>query len=367
MKTRMLFALAGALFFGAVLGSFIGMPVVGALVFTSLAMFAEVPKGALSVDGIDVSLVRSQVEEYFKYYSKTVWTQILKGTDFEQYMRKIGGVRNKYVTSSAVRGEMLQPYQPGWTPKGGVEVKPYINDLFTIKSDLTFEEDKINELYTTYLANIMVDETKTPDNQPFVVWFVQNHLIPGWTEELRAMSVKGEFVAPTTGTPGASLESANGIFTIIRNEVAGGGITPLAIGEITSSNIVDKLELFHRSLPSEYKSLSGNIFMSTNMVEDYVTAYRDAFGRNQDYDGPTVKLYNTQKTLIGLDDLNGSDRVLYTPSGANGNLLVMFDKIINPAPSTDVDKRDLHVFTKFHRGWGFETLDAVFVNDSSED
>lgn len=363
--TNLILALSFTMLMGAVMGGSVGFdPLISGLVVTAILSFSKVPNGALSIDGVDVSAIRTQIEEYFKYYSKTIWVNILKGTDFEQYMKPISGVRNRYVTTSSTRDEFLQPWQKGWTPKGGVAMNPFVNTIYDIKMDTTL--DNLHELYRTYLA-FLNDENKTPDQFPIVKWLFDYHIIPGITEELRAMSVKGVYVAPTTGTAGSSLSSANGVFTIIENEIADGNITPIPIGEINAGNIVEKYEKFNRDLPSEWVSKEGIIFVSSQRLQDYIYAYRDAFGQNRDFEGPTTKLWGTSKTLVGLDDLNGSDRMLFTPTGVKGNLLKMYDKIVMPSPIVQLDKRDVHIMTDFARGWGFDTLDVVFVNDVEEE
>jgi hypothetical protein len=362
---NLILVLSFTMLMGAVMGGTVGFdPLISGILATFILSFSKVPNGALSIDGVDVSAIRTQIEEYFKYYSKTIWVNILKGTDFEQYMKPIPGVRNRYVTTSSARGEFLQPWQKGWTPKLGVAIKPYVNTIYDIKMDTTL--DNLHELYKTYLA-FLNDENKTPDKFPIVKWLFDYHIIPGITEELRAMSVKGVYVAPTPGMAGSSLSSANGVFTIIANEVADGNITPIPVGAITTSNIVEKYEKFNRDLPSEWVGKEGFIFVSSQRLQDYIYAYRDAFGQNRDFEGPTTKLWGTSKTLVGLDDLNGSDRMLYTPTGVNGNLLKMYDKIVMPNPTIQLDKRDVHILTDFARGWGFDCLDVVFVNDVPED
>lgn len=366
MKNSIFFSVLFAFILGAFLGSMIGIdPVISAVSFTVVMAFATTPKGATSINGLDVSQIKSDIEEYFKFYSNQVWVAIMKGSDFEQYMRKIPNVRNKYVSTGSRRGEMLQTYQKAWTPKGGVEMVPYVNTIFDMKMDLYL--DNLHELFQTYLG-FLADESKLPDQYPFVKWLVTYHVIPGMQEELRRISVVGEFNAPTPGTANDSIDTADGIFTIITREVADNNITPIQLGAITSSNIVDQLEKFNRDLPAEWVTKPGNIFLSSAMLQDYIYAYRDAFGQNRDFEGPTTKLWGTQKTLVGLDDLNGKDRILFTPDGPRGNLLCMYDKIINPTPYVFLEKgRFVGMTAQFARGWGFETLDVVFVNDSEDD
>lgn len=335
-------------------------PVYGGTGAIVLGMFAKSPEGALR-EGLDLTEVTAQLGAYFNYYSKEIWARITKGQDFEAYMRAVPNVKSQYVSTTSTRQEFLQAWQKGFQSKGGVALVPYINKIYGIKMDHT--QDDLYSLHDTYLA-FLQDETKKPSEIPFVKWLIETHIIPGITEEMRTMSVIGEFVAPTLGTAGNSVDSADGIFTTVTKEILAGNLTPIVTGAITSVNVVDQIELFHRSLPSEYRSLPGEVFCASEMVEDYKFGYRDAFNQSRDYTGPTVGIWGTQKKLVGLDALNGSSRLLYTPTGAKGNLLKMYDKIVMPTPQVQLEKRDVHILADFHRGWGFETLEAVFANDA---
>ena len=359
-KLVLLFSVLVVFAAGAVIGSSVGFePTVSGICAVALSTMAVAPQGAFRV-GLDLSEVTTQLGAYFNYYSSQIWAAIAKGQDFESYMKAVPNVKSQYVTTTSRRTEFLQPWQKGWQPKGGVEMIPYVNKIFALKMDHTQED--LHALHDTYLA-FLQDESKLPSEIPFVKWLVDTHIIPGMTEELRTMSVVGVFDAPTAGTAGASIDSADGIFTIVGNEITAGNITPIITGAITSSNVVDKIELFHKSLPSEHRSRPGQVFCPADMVEDYKYGYRAAFGTNLDFNGPTLKIWGTQKELVGLDALNGTDKLLYTPTGANGNLLKMYDKIVMPTPTVQLEKRDVHILTDFHRGWGFNTLEEVFAND----
>jgi hypothetical protein len=361
-KSLMLIAIAFTV--GVLGGSAYGFSAVASGVTTVVAFaVASRPAHVLS-DGLDLTEVLADVKNYFRAFGNSIWVQIQKGTDFEQYMRAIPNQKGTYVSTASTRTEYLQPWQKGFTPSGGVALKPYETAVRRIKLDVLL--DNLDELFNTYLAEMLVDETKTPMNYPFVKWLVQYHIVPGITEELRAMSVKGVYDAPTAPTPGASIDSADGIFTLITNEIAATNLTNIiTTGAITDANIVDKVELFHKDLPDEYKGSSDPIFCSMDNVQRYMYTYRDDKGVNMDFNGPTVQLWGTNKKLVGLSDLNGSDRFLFTPSGTKGNLLKLYDKLLMPNLQFQEFNRDIKIMGDMHRSWGFETLDAVFVNDQA--
>lgn len=321
------------------------------------------PTGVLS-DGLDLTNVLADVTNYFKYYNQKIWVQIQKDLMFEKYMKSMPNQKGTYVATSSSRTSFLQAYQHQFTPAGGVALTPYSTPVRRIKMDVLL--DNLDTLFGTYLHEMMVDETKTIDNYPFVTWLMNNHIIPGIQEEIELLSIKGEYVAPTPGTAGNSDESADGIFTIIANEIAATNLTNIiTTGAINATNVVDKLEAYHKDLPAEYKKLAGPIFVAEDILVMYKYTFRDDKGLLLNVEQPTVRLWGTNKELVGLPDLNGSQRILFTPTGTNGNIVKLFDKLLMPTPQFQIVDRDLKILGDFTRSWGFDTLDAVFVNDQA--
>lgn len=354
------FQFAVVFFVGAAVGSVVGFDPINAGVTTMvLSSIIRMPAGSLA-DGLDLSLVVAELQNYLRVHSKTIWNQILKGNDFEAYMRPQSGITYEYVGTLAKRSKLLQAYQKGFQPSGGVTMNPYVNKCFHIKMD--YQEEDLAKLHVTYLS-WLADETKTPDQYNYIKWLVEYQIIPGITEELREMCIKGSYVAPTAGTAGISLNAATGLFTTITNEITDGNIVPITMGAITSTNIVDYVEDFHSQLPQEWKSSADPIFVSSSNLERYIRRMRAQHGQVLDVQNPVTTIYGTNKRLVGLDFLNGSDRLLFTPSGMNGNLVKMFNKLEMPTPTTQLDKRAVNILADFFRGWGFETLEFVFVND----
>jgi len=355
------------LFIAATLSFYTGLaagvnPFVTSVSGVALMSLSVSPQGSLR-DGIDISEVAVQLGDYFRMYSREIWSQILKGINFEQYMKTVTGVTSQHVGTVSSRTEFIQAYQKGFQPKGTVSLVPYINQVFKLKIDYLIED--LPQLSKNYLA-FLYAENKSVDQYPFVQWVVETHLIPGMTEEMYRNAVIGNRVNPTTGVAGNSVDSLNGIFTIITDEIAAGNLTNvIATGALTTSNIVDKVEDFHKAIDFEYRSLPGIVFMSDAWAQAYKYGYRDNFGTNQDFTGATMSIFGTQKQIVGIPALNGSSRMMYTPTGPQGNMLKLQDKVSMPTLTSQVYNRELKLLGDFHRGYGFESLEAVFVNDQA--
>lgn len=364
-KILFLFSVLVPMFIGAIIGVASGFnPTVSAFgglgvgVITSLSM----ENGVLAA-GISVTDINAQLGAYFRKYSADIWRSITTDLEFEQYMTKVSGVTDEYVIPSSSATELLQPFQSAYTTKGAVNFDAYINKVRRIKMDYTLTADDIDKISRSY-TSFLYDEGKKPSEMPIVKYIIENHFIDKIRVELNAMAGTGVYAAPTPGTAGASIASTDGILTKIAAEILATNITPIVTGVLGASDTLTKTELFHDSLPSKFRSMPGVLFMSSTNALYYQRNYRTAFGGTNDQAAKgNLKLDQTKKEIIGLDCFEGSDRILFTPKN---NLLCMYDKVY--APSTfevQQDKRDVNIFTDFHRGYGFGNLSEVFVNDQA--
>ena len=316
----------------------------------------------IQMNGLDLSLLNAQLGAYMRKFEKDIWRLVTKDIEFEKYMRKVSNVTDEYVISTGSMSEVLQPFQSTWTPKGTTTFDPRINKVRQIKADVLI--DNIDDIYRTYLA-YLADEDIDRSKWPLVRYIVEQLIVPKMRAELAELSVNGKYAAPTPGTPGASIDSVDGILTIIDDEITASNLTPIVTGAMNQSNIIDKLEVdFYDQLPSEIQKLPGQIFVSENLRKTYWRAYRNEYGGNTNYTGTEkVFLDGTRKELVGIPEMNGSQRIIHTTPG---NMLLMYDKIYTPNNmQVQLEKRDVILLTDFKRGYGFGTLAEVFVNDQA--
>lgn len=349
-------------FFGAFTFSVYGLSSsLGAGVSVGLSLFVPKLSGTLNA-GLDLSNVTSLLGAYVRKYEKQIWQLVTQDIEFEKYMRKVSGVTDEYVITTGEVSELLQPYQNEWTPKGEADFLPRINKVRQIKVDYTVNNlDDVYRTYLTFLATEGVDRKEWP----LVRYIVTELMVPKMREELAVLSAKGVYAAPTPGAAGASIDSVDGILTVVSDEITATNLTPITTGAITQADIIDKIEEdFVDALPTKYKSMATPIFMAEEMKMMYWRAYRGEFGGNANYDGKQkVFVDGTKKEIIGIPELNGSQRMIHT---TKNNMLCMYDKIMTPnSMEVQKDKRAINVLTDFKRGYGFGNLSEVFVNDQA--
>lgn len=316
----------------------------------------------LHYNGIDISEVTAQLGDYVRKYENTIWKLATQDITLENYMTKISGVTDEYVVTTGSLSEVLQPWQKDWTPKGEAAFAPRINKVRQIKIDYVI--DDIDKIYRSYLA-FLADENKKRTEWPLVKYIVVELMIPQIRDEIAEMSVNGEYSAPVANTAGASLESVDGVNTIIANEITATNLTPIVTGSITQANIIDAIEQdFVDALPTRYKKLPEPIIMAEEMRMMYWRAYRGEFGGNANYDGKQkVFVDGTKKEIIGIPEMNGSQRIIHTPKR---NFLCMYDKILTPnTMEVEKEKRNVNIMSDFKRGYGFGNLGELFVNDQA--
>jgi hypothetical protein len=343
--------------------AFVG-PFGTALAFGASFLAGSVSSGLTMANPLDISEVNSVLGAYMRKFEKEIWRLATQDIQLENYMTKVPGISDEYVTYLSKNGEFLQAKQPGWQPKGGVSFHPRINKVRQIKMDYTLEDQDLNQLFTSHLAYLATEEGQR-DKWPIVKYIVMEHIIPGIREEISKMSAFGEYVAPTPGTAGLSINAVDGILTVVDNEIAASNLGTLTTGEFDIDNVVDQIEGFVDQQPVKYRHMAGTILASPEVVKLYWRGRRKDFGQNMDYkaiyDGIPVE--GTKKIIVAIDEFAGTQRIIETPKK---NLLCMYDKVYVPSSPFVIqqDKRDLHILTDFKRGYGFATLeDIVFVND----
>jgi hypothetical protein len=351
--------------FGAILGNVFGLNMAatgtGAVALQTVAS-AKMEKGVAYANGFDISDVVAQLGDYFRKNDAMIYQQVFKGLQFEKLMTSVPGVTSQYVSTSTSVSNVLQPHQKAWTPKGEVTFTPRINSVDKIKYDI--EIDELETLYDSWLQ-WLADEGKKYQEWPFVKWLVFNEFIPQMTADIEEISCRGDKAAVVPGTPGGHLDTTDGILTIIADEITATNLTPITVGALSPSTMVSKVETFVDGIaPADKKDLK-TLIMSTSNAELYARDYRNQFGGNMDY-SPTkgFRIDGTNFMIQGIDEWNGSDRFLMSPSW---NMIKMFDKVNEPGskPQIQQDKRVLNIFGNLKRGYGFRTLERVYASDNA--
>lgn len=363
-KVILLFVLLTVGFLGgALIGNAAGFdPVISGAIVVVGSLFASVPSGAIAA-GIDVSDIVSALGQYMSV-PKTMtdlWHRLYTGYELAPYMRRIGGQTGKYVGIAGGMTEVTQPWQSGFTPKGTAEFTPYENQVYRAKVDYVI--DNIDEIVGSW-TQFLHDEEKERKDWPLVKYILEMVLLPKVIEEHNTAMCRGVYAAPTPGTPGAAIAQMNGLLTIIANEITATNLTPIPTGVVAVTDALDKFETFADGIDPKFADKGGIILCSKTMERYYKKDYRANFGSTNDVNSKgQTKLDDYNISIVGLEGFGTSQRMVFV---TEGNLLHLYDKVFAPNQfQVQQDKRDVVIFTDWHTGVGFNSLDGVFVNDQA--
>lgn len=316
--------------------------------------------------GLDLTQLATDLGNYTRKYSQDIMKQVFHGIQLESMMTPISGVTDEYVASMATVSEILQPFHADFQAKGTVKFTPRVNKVRQIKGDVLLSG--LDDLHRTYLA-FLAEEGVTRDQWPIVRYITQEMLIPKMIEELDTLSATGDFSANTGGTASAMIDSVDGILTIIADEITATNITPIATGAITRANILDKVDAFVDAIPTKEKKALDAILVSETLATWYGRAYKETYGTVSNYngngEGKTFEhnIDNTDIKLVGVNSFGSSQRMVASPKK---NMLKMYDQILLPNRfEFQRHDRTVKLMIDFKRGWGFGSLDYVYVNDQA--
>lgn len=260
-------------------------------------------------------------------------------------------------------GEILQPYQDAYTPKGDVEFKPVIIDLQPVKIDQQFNPSKLVYTWLGFLTSNKTDRT----TWPFTKWLIEVYLLKRLFEDIEKKviynGVKGVVVA---GTPGAAIDSMDGVGKQIADGITAGSISPISMGPIPADP--KDFCTYVEEMVASIDELFWDHNIVFNMSRQLAKRYRE--GRRQKYNMAYAQVADLNLvndfenfSVMGRASQKGKNRIWGTPI----ENAVWATKGFDNANGFELEKvdRTVKIWTDFHIGSGFLLKDLVFVNDQA--
>lgn len=318
---------------------------------------------------INIESTQVALNQHMVTFAPQVKQAFRVGLEFET-LPEIGLVSadEVYTAENATISDLIQPYQPQFTPNNTEDWDAVSNTLRPIKIDLKFSEEQLQKFFDKW-RNTWFEAGKNPMEWSYPRFIVEQLLAPKWREELNRLAWLGEYVAPTPGTPGAVLESVDGYKIGIANAITAGDLVPVASGAFTSSDIRSKLEDWMRAMPEGVRGKPGVVLMSDTNARDYYYDFRGDFSTAtwqsiQANGGMMVDGFPVR--IKGLMGMEGSDRWIYLPDGQQ-NMIVGNRRgyAMYPSFQFDHDLYNLHLKAVIYRFFGFEYWANLYVNDQA--
>jgi hypothetical protein len=317
----------------------------------------------ITVDNAAAALNRHHI-----VYDKMIHTTVKKEIELERYLKPVT-TAHTYTAASAEIQDLVQAYQPDFTPNSQTDFKAVDNPLERMKVDIQFEADELDQFYDTWMAE-WVEDGKSRKEWSFPRYIYDKHVIPKIIENLDFISFNGVRAAPVAGTAGVKVGSANGLKKKIADAITAGLVTPIATGVLGSATMVNQVETFCDSIPVVYRNLPGVILMSDTNAKKYVRDYRDKFsvGNGVMNENKELRIDYSRKRVFGVGTIEGSDGMIFLPDNLAAGIYGRrkTNKQIEPyLPKIRWQEfdRKLKGLTEFSRFWGFKYWGHIFVND----
>lgn len=154
----------------------------------------------------------------------------------------------------------------------------------------------------------------------------------------------------------------DGMITVLQDMMATGNPFKIPVPVITSTNIVDVVDIFDLSVPSHMRDMCPAYFMSETNLNLYRRRYRALHGTNTDYtNGQTTMTWINGKMLVGFKYWNGSDVIMTT---VEGNWVKLIDLIDAPEINDlQVVDYDVKFFMEFSLAYNMMLDEVTFISD----
>ena len=316
----------------------------------------------ISIDSAATNLNRHVVT-----YAPEIKQQFRVGLEFERMLPFVQTDKT-YTAVNVQMGSIVQPYQAKFTPKNTETFDAVDNILVPIKNDLEFTEEQLMEFYDKWAVN-WAEAGKDSKGMTYYQYILQNLVAPVYQEEMNSLSYNGVYNAPTLGTAGDFLDSADGFKVKIAAAITAGKLVPVASGSFTSSDIRSKLEDWMRAMPISVRGRPGTVYMSDTNARNYYYDFRGDFATAtwanlQAAGGMTVDGFPVK--VQGMKCMEGSNRWIFIPDNQQ-NMIVGTRRGFAQDPQFifDADLYTLRAKAVVYRFYGFEYWANLYVNDQA--
>lgn len=264
------------------------------------------------MEGITLTQLNNLLGAYSRVQRMELYNQAFIALEFEGLLTTIDGVSDETTVTSSEIDEVTQPYQGVFTAKGNVEFFPRKFKVRDIKINYKIDDaNKVRKSHVSWLA----DQNLHLKDWPLVRYIYNELLFNKARQENEYIYVwDGLYVAPTAGTAGAAKNNVDGFGTVLAALQTAGEVIPIPIGEITKDNAEAKIREFCDKLPEPFKSMPGEIMVSSQVFGWYHDNYVTTYGTNANFDGFVTQILGRNKTIRPVKAMKSANGIWMTPS-----------------------------------------------------
>jgi hypothetical protein len=315
---------------------------------------------------ISIEATAAGLNQFQTRFGPKIHSLMRQGLEFERELPFVGA-DYAYTGQDVAVGDILQPYQSGFTPNNTENYDGIDNFLRPVKADLQFTAEQLEKFFSKWKYNWFTPDSAAIE-RGYSAYIINQVIIPKLLEELNLASWAGEFVAPTPGTPGAVLESVDGFKKNIEAQITAGRLSEVMTGSLVASTMVAQVREFCNDIPEPYRYKSGKIFMSKTRAQEYSDNYKDTYKLNSSVistvDGLRLRVDDYNKTIVGITAMEGSDRMVLVFDQEPGMIVGTREGYPQYFQFRFQEfDRTLKCMAEIYRFYGFETCLHTFVND----
>ena len=322
------------------------------------------------IDNVDISL-DELIAQFGDYYLDSGQNMTnLHMLPFEPFGTAEAGIMRE-TTDTIVRNadirteEVLQPYQPEFTPKGGMKVLPVQINLHHIKMDLGVIPNQVKGSWLDFLAS---DKNLDPISFPLIAFIIEKYLIPQVNQDLEMNAIyKGVYKAPDEAVAGNSIDVMDGLEVALNTMEASDSIDFewITTGAIPTApkDFVTQVEAFIKAIPEKYRyNFEMCLNMNRTLRDKFKQGMRDKYNMYYDQSNNLLQVMDFPNfTVEGRASMLGRTKIWCTPKE---NLWVPVKGFGNKnAFELQKFNRQVKFLTDWWIGAGFIQPEMVFATE----
>jgi hypothetical protein len=306
----------------------------------------------------------SIVSEYGAYYldagqnKKRLLSLLTQGRELTNHVTPIKTNDTIFQLGNAAFSKLVQPFQKGFTQKGGVTLVPNEIRKYNIKIDDEFYPDEIKATWLGFLASANVSRK----DWPLVKWLLEDYYKKQIDRDMELDEYyNGTYAAPTPGTPGPASTSMNGLKMQLQAGVQDASMHSVNLGALAVDTIFDQVEQFTDAIAEVYQGVEMKICMSRYWYKKYMQDKRtQGFYQKTSDKEIDAGIDFTPQSVLPLAMMTGTDDIFCTPKA---NLIHLTSETDTKSSfKVEESKRVVSVMADWWEGLGFGINGAVWTN-----
>jgi len=317
---------------------------------------------------ITISNAVTALNQYVTEFNPIINQQLRQGLEFERMLTFVQCERT-WVESNVVIGNILQPYQSGFTPNNTETYSAVENTLQHGKVDVIFEADQLQEFFDSWKAE-WFELGKSAMEWTYPRYVFENHIMPQLLQDMNNAAWAGVKTTPTAGTAGTYLQAFTGYRKVIADAITAGKVTPIVTGAPVDGSRIQWVDDFVFGMPAIFRTIPGNILMSATNAAKYAKEYQKTYQFNAQVssnpDQPIYRVDHFKKMIVGINAMEGSNRMIFCPDVTRNMIIgTRRNQPVMPQLRFQEFDRTLKGLAEISRFYGFRFWDHVFVNDQA--